>query len=213
MVRVKICGITNVEDALAAVEAGADALGFVFAESPRKVDVPAVLNILERLPPFVTTVGVFADQDVDEVFRIWKQTNFHFAQLHDMGLPRGLVSPSQGFGWYRVIKALRASSWEDITRQLQDRSGVFCAALLLDAHVEGKMGGTGTTFDWDLAVQARSIGKPIILAGGLSPANVEEAVRKVRPYAVDVSTGVEASPGKKDHEKIREFILNARKAE
>ena len=205
MTRVKICGITNIEDALAAIEAGADALGFVFAESPRKVDVPTVLNILEKLPPLVTTVGVFAKQDVDEVFKIWKQTNLHFAQLHGYG-------PQRDPPWYRVIKAVRASSWEEITRQLGDRSGVFSTALLLDAHVEGKMGGTGQTFDWDLAIQAKSLGKPIILAGGLTPENVAEAVRKVQPYAVDVSSGVEASPGKKDHDKIREFVNNVRNA-
>ena len=206
MVRIKTCGITNIEDALAAVEAGADALGFVFAESPRKVNVATVLNILEKLPPLVTTVGVFANQDVDEVFKIWKQTNLHFAQLHGYG------PPSRMGHWYRVIKAVRASSWENICSQLGDRSGVFCSAILLDAHVEGKLGGTGQTFDWDLAVQAKSLGKPIILAGGLTPENVAEAVRKVQPYAVDVSSGVEASSGKKDHDKIREFIQNVRNA-
>ena len=205
MTRVKICGITNIEDALAAVEAGADALGFVFAESPRKVTVSTVLNILERIPPLVTTVGVFANQDIDEVFKIWEQTNLYFAQLHG-------YRPTREIAWYRVIRAIRATSWEDICAQLGDRSGVFSAAILLDAHVEGKMGGTGQTFDWDLAVQAKSLGKPIILAGGLTHENVAEAVRKVQPYAVDVSSGVESSPGKKDHDKIREFINNVRNA-
>ena len=205
MTRVKICGITNIDDALAAIEAGADALGFVFAESSRKVNAPTVMNILEKLPPLVTTVGVFAKQDTDEVFKIWKQTNLHYAQLHGYGPPREMA-------WHRVIKAVRATSWEDICAQLGDRSGVFSAAILLDAHVEGKMGGTGRTFDWDLAIQAKSLGKPIILAGGLTPENVAEAVRKVQPYAVDVSSGVESSPGKKDHDKIREFIANVRNA-
>ena len=213
MVRLKICGITNIEDAKAAVEAGADALGFVFAESPRKVDVKTALSVLEQLPPLVTTVGVFANQDVDEVFRIWKQTGLHFAQLHELSGPaRELLSTSSGFGWYRVIHALRLKSAEDIRRAADDPQARACAALLLDAHVEGKMGGTGETFDWDLAVQAKSLGRPIILAGGLTPANVADAIRKVGPYAVDVSSGVEASPGKKDHEKIREFIRNAKQA-
>jgi phosphoribosylanthranilate isomerase len=212
MVRVKICGITNIEDARAAVEAGADALGFVFAESPRKVDVPGALDVLQRIPPFVTTVGVFANQDVDEVFRIWKQTNVHFAQLHDVrGPARELLSTGSGFGWYRIIHALRVKSAEDIRQAAENPSVRACAALLLDAHVEGMMGGTGQTFDWDLAIQAKSLGKPIILAGGLTPENVGEAVREVAPYAVDVATGVEASPGKKDHDKIREFIRNAKK--
>ena len=212
MTRVKICGITNIEDALAAVEAGADALGFVFAESPRKVDAVTARSIIEQLPPFITTVGVFAGQDVDEVFRIWKQTNLHYAQMHEvLGPKKELLSTGSGFGWYRVIHALGVKSAEDIRKAADDPHVRASAALLLDAHVEGKLGGTGKTFDWDLAVQAKSLGKPIILAGGLTPDNVEEAVRKVRPYAVDVSTGVEASPGKKDHRKIKEFIQNARK--
>jgi len=212
MVRVKICGITNIEDARAAVEAGADAVGFVFAESPRKVDPQTALDVMQRLPPLVSTVGVFADQDVDEVFRIWKQTNLQFAQFHGVrGPKRELLSTGSGFGWYRIIHALRVKSAEDIRQAAENSSVRACAALLLDAHVEGLMGGTGQTFDWDLAIQAKSLGKPIILAGGLTPENVEEAVRKVRPYAVDVATGVEASPGKKDHDKIREFIRNAKK--
>lgn len=196
---------------MAAVEAGADALGFVFAESPRKVDVPAVLNILGRLPPLVTTVGVFAEQGADEISVIMENVGLHFAQLH--GDIDGSVALSQEEARRGLIRGLRIQSAEDIRGAAEDDLVGICDAILLDAHVEGLMGGSGQTFDWDLAVQAHSIGKPIILAGGLNPANVEEAVRKVRPYAVDVSTGVEASPGKKDHEKIREFILNARKAE
>lgn len=240
MVRVKICGITNIDDALAAVEAGADALGFVFAESKRKVDTGTVLDILQKLPPLVTTVGVFANQDVDGVYRIWKQTGLHFAQLHDTGLSaepykpltgsganirivtqkpsehgvfgpaKDLYSPDGGFGFHRIIRALRVKSADDIRQAADDRSVRACAALLLDAHVEGMAGGTGQTFDWDLAVDAQSLGKPIILAGGLTPENVVEAVRKVRPYAVDVSSGVEASQGRKDHARIKEFIHNAK---
>lgn len=211
MTRVKICGITNIGDAMAAIEAGADALGFVFAESPRKVEVKTVLGILERIPPFVSTVGVFAGQDVDEVFRIWKETNIHFAQLHGvLGPARELLTPGSGLGWYRVVHALRIKDAADIRRAAEEPHVRLCAALLLDAHVEGMMGGTGQTFDWDLAVEAQRLGKPIVLAGGLNPSNVVEAIRKVRPYAVDVSSGVEASPGKKDHDKIREFIRNVR---
>ena len=207
MIKVKICGIANIEDAMAAIEAGADALGFVFAESPRRITVKAALSILEKLPPFVTTVGVFANQDADEISGIWRQTNLHLAQLHGACA----CAPCEGFGWRRVIRALRIKSEEDIRGAAEDDATRLCAALLLDAHVEGLMGGTGRTFDWDLAAQAKSLGKPLILAGGLTPANVEEAVRKVRPYAVDVSTGVEASPGKKDHTKIKEFIENAKR--
>jgi len=212
LVRVKICGITNADDALAAVEAGADALGFVFAESPRRVDVKTALDIQERLPPFVSTVGVFANQDADEVYRIWKHTGVHFAQLHGIPGPLGdFASPAGGFGWYRVIQALRVQSAEGIRRAAADDAVRACAALLLDTHVEGLMGGTGLTFDWKLAVEAKSLGKPVILAGGLTPDNVLEAVRTVAPYAVDVSTGVESSPGRKDHEKIKEFVFNAKR--
>ena len=211
MIRVKICGITNVDDAMAAIEAGADALGFVFAESPRRVSAATVSGILERIPPFITTVGVFANQDVDEVFKRWKQTGVHFAQLHGVSGPQtDLVSTGSGFGFHRVIRALRVKCEDDIRKAASDGFNRACAAILLDTHVEGLMGGTGQTFDWDLAVKAQSLGKPIILAGGLTPENVAGAVRKVRPYAVDVSTGVEASPGKKDHARIKEFIHNAK---
>ena len=211
MPRVKICGITNIDDALAAVEAGADALGFVFAESKRQVDVPTVLDILQKLPPLVTTVGVFASQDEDEIYRIWKRTGLHFAQLHGVfGLDNELHSPTGGFGFHRIVQALRVKSADDIRQAAGDPSVRACAAVLLDSHVDGQMGGTGRTFDWDLAVEARSLGRPIILAGGLTPGNVAEAVRKVRPYAVDVSSGVEASHGKKDHALIKEFIDNAK---
>lgn len=211
MTRVKICGITNIDDALAAVEAGADALGFVFAESKRQVDVPTVLDILQKLPPLVTTVGVFASQDEDEIYRIWKQTGLHFAQLHGViGPGKDLYSPTGGFGFHRIVQALRVKSADDIRQAAGDPSVRACAAVLLDSHVDGQMGGTGRTFDWDLAVEARSLGRPIILAGGLTPENVAEAIRKVRPYAVDVSSGVEASQGKKDHALIKEFIDNAK---
>jgi phosphoribosylanthranilate isomerase len=211
MVKVKICGITNIDDALAAAEAGADALGFVFAESPRKVDAETVLGILQKLPPFVGTVGVFANQDIDEVCHIWKMTGLHYAQIH--GPASDLQAAESGFGRHRIIRALRVKSADDIRQAANDGLVRACGALLLDAHVEGVMGGTGKTFDWDLAIDARSLNKPIILAGGLDPRNVEEAVRKVRPYAIDVSSGVEASPGRKDRRKVEEFIANVRKAE
>ena len=210
MVRVKICGITNIEDAMAAVEAGADALGFVFAESPRKVTPETALSIVQELPPFVTTVGVFADQAAGEVLGIMEKTGLYLAQLHgDVGGKDAL--PPKGLPWDRLIRALRIRSEEDIPSAARDSMTMKCAAVLLDTHVEGLMGGTGTTFDWDLAAKARTLNKPIILAGGLTPANVEEAVRRVCPYAVDVSTGVEASPGRKDRAKVKEFIKNAKK--
>lgn len=207
MTRVKICGITSTEDALAAVEAGADALGFVFAESPRRVDVKTVQGLVVKLPPFVATVGVFAGQDEGQVLQAMDDTGLHYAQIHGDSAVSG-----EAVCW-GVIRALRIQSAEDIHKAAQDPLLHACWAVLLDAHVDGLMGGTGQTFDWDLAVQAKSLGKPIILAGGLTPENVGEAVTKVRPYAVDVSTGVEASPGKKDYAKIKEFIDNAKRYE
>jgi phosphoribosylanthranilate isomerase len=211
VVRVKICGITNLADAVAAVEAGADAIGFVFAESPRKVDVPTVRGILEHLPPFITTVGVFAGLGPEEVYHIWKESGVQLAQIHGMDdRLMELISRENNNKVNQIIYALRVKSQRDIevaaTNHLIDRS----VAVLLDTHVEGLMGGTGKTFDWSLAVKAKSLRKPIILAGGLTPENVVSAVQMVQPYAVDVSTGVEAVPGKKDHAKIKEFVKNAK---
>jgi phosphoribosylanthranilate isomerase len=210
MSRIKICGITNIDDATVAVDAGADALGFVFAQSPRQVDLDTAVRIVEQIPPRIARVGVFANQSAADILRITAYTGMHFAQIHgetgvSTGLPRGEIH-------WRLIRGLRVKSLDDIQNATQDSLVEICDALLLDAHVEGMMGGTGQTFDWDLAVQAQSIGKPIILAGGLTSANVGDAIRRVRPYAVDVSSGVEAFPGKKDHDKIREFIRNAKEA-
>mgnify|MGYP005866924533 CR=1 FL=1 len=204
MTRVKICGITNIDDAMAAVEAGADALGFVFAESPRKVDVDTAANIVAELPPLITVVGVFAGQTAEEVISAMG-AGLHVAQIHGT---LSVALPS-----HRLVRALRVASEADIDRAAGDPAVKACAAVLLDAHVEGLMGGTGMTFDWDLAVRARSLERPIVLAGGLNPENVREAISRVRPYAVDVSTGVEASPGRKDHAKIKEFVLNAKECD
>lgn len=212
MVRVKICGITNITDAMASVEAGADALGFVFAESPRQVDIHTVRDILDRLPPFITTVGVFAGLHAMEICRIWSTTGLHYAQLHDADEHMmAFISKEIENGWNRTICAVRIKADEDIRRAINDQVVCSSAAILLDTHVEGLMGGTGRTFDWTLAAKAKSLGKPIVLAGGLRPENVADAVRMVRPYAVDVSTGVEAMPGKKDHAKVKEFIQNAKR--
>lgn len=209
MVRVKICGITGLADAEAAVEAGADALGFVFAESPRRIDASAAAAIISKLPPFVQTVGVFANQSAEEILEIMKVSGARYAQLCGE-LPDVRVL-SGGLGCGRIIRALRIRSDEDIEAAMEECPGCSCAAFLLDAHVEGMMGGTGHTIDWSLAARAGVLGRPIILAGGLTPENVEEAVAAARPYAVDVSSGVEESPGKKDHAKIGEFIKNAKK--
>jgi phosphoribosylanthranilate isomerase len=202
MVYVKICGITNHEDALAAVDAGADALGFVFyPPSPRHVSPEHATQIIQELPPFVTTVGLFVNAALDTVHDTAARCGLDRIQLHGHETPAFCRQVRQP-----VIKAFRMKDAES----LGDLQGYQVSAYLLDAYVEGALpGGTGTPFSWELALRAKAYG-PIILAGGLTPDNVEAAIEQTRPYAVDVSTGVEYAPGRKDHRKVREFIARAR---
>jgi phosphoribosylanthranilate isomerase len=204
-VKVKICGITNAPDALAAVNAGADALGFMFYEpSPRHVSVRQVSEILSELPPFVLKVGVFVDASEDLVMRAIGDCGLNMLQFHGNETPEYCTQ----FGLMSV-KAFRmrdAASLDSLREYPTD-------AWLLDAFVTDKLGGTGEKFNWELAVEAKKLGRPIFLAGGLTPANVADAVRTVQPYAVDVSSGVEAAPRRKDHAKIREFIQAAKSVE
>ena len=201
-VRSKICGITRIEDALAAVEAGADALGFVFYRpSPRSVSVQQARAIIAALPPFVTTVGLFVNASACELNETLDAVPLDLLQFH------GDEARAACEGYHRpYIKALRVKAGDDIA--------AACAAypsasgILLDTYVEGVPGGTGAAFDWSLVPQGLS--KPIILAGGLSAANVAQAIAQVRPYAVDVSGGVEQSKGIKDPEKIRAFMQAVR---
>jgi len=183
-------------------------VGFVFAESPRRVETSTVQEIIRELPPFVSTVGVFANQHSDEVYEIMEEVGLHFAQLH--GEP--ISWPQMSVPW-GLIRAIHIKSEHDIRRieEYQELDPYLYAAFHLDSHIEGKMGGTGRVFDWNLAIQAKAVGKPIILAGGLTPENVAGAIQTVHPYAVDVSSGVEISPGVKDHRKIKEFVENATK--
>jgi phosphoribosylanthranilate isomerase len=200
--RVKICGITNVDDAQAAVDAGADALGFIFVhDSPRWVTTDQVWDISRAVGPFVTRVGVYRDAaDFTEVAAYCLDACQYYTN------ERGVTD----FAWARRIPAIRVLDDESL-----DLSRVRGAdAVLLDAYHRDRLGGSGETFNWDLALVARErFGLPIILAGGLTPENVGEAVRRVRPYAVDVSSGVEASPGHKDHAKILAFIQAVRSAD
>ncbi len=203
-VKVKICGLTNVEDALAAVAAGADLLGFVLWEkSPRCVPVETARAIARQLPPATTRVGVFVDATVEQVMFSLRICDFFALQFH------GQESPAycRQFG-VMTIKAFRLRD----AASLQAMSGYSTNAFLLDSQVEGLPGGTGATFDWSLAVQAKKFNRPIFLAGGLTPQNVAAAVRAAQPFAVDVSSGVEASPGKKDHHKMRDFVAAVRAA-
>jgi phosphoribosylanthranilate isomerase len=201
---VKICGITSETDALAATEAGADALGLMFYEpSPRNVSLKVASEIARQLPPFMIKVGVFVNAPEDLVLRAIGECGLNIVQFHGDETP----DYCQLFP-VMTIKAFRIRDAESL-KSLPDYKA---DAWLLDAYVADKLGGTGAKFNWDLAVEAQKLGRPIFLAGGLTPENVADAVRQVHPYAVDVSSGVEASPGKKDHEKVRKFIQEAKAA-
>lgn len=197
MVRVKICGITNLEDALIAIEAGADALGFVFHEkSPRDVSPQKAASIIARLPPFVQTVGLFVDADPERVNWIADFCGVDLVQLHGNEDPDFCSEIRR-----RVIKAFRVKD----AASLSALGRYHVSGYLLDAWSPDAHGGTGTTFDWNLSRELAG-DRQIILAGGLSPENVRDAIEIVRPYGVDVSSGVESSPGCKDHGKVRNFI-------
>ncbi|MBN2309913.1 MAG: phosphoribosylanthranilate isomerase [Candidatus Hydrogenedentes bacterium] len=205
MTRVKICGIVTPEDASAACEAGVDALGFNFAPEARQrgrfIEPDRARHIIEQLPPFVTTVAVCVNEPIE---RLREYLEFvDYVQLHGEESPDDYraVAP-------RAIKAFRLGPAFDEAAMRAHPA----AAYLLDAYTPGSRGGTGRTCDWDRAAQAARLGRPLILAGGLTPDNVTDAVRTVRPYAVDTAGGVETAPGKKDHDKIRQFVLNAKRA-
>ena len=204
MVKVKICGITNPKDARLAARLGADALGFNFvASSPRCVTKERALAIIESLPPFVTPVGVFMDHDPETVRGICDFCGIQTVQLHGNEKPSMLGRLTN----LRRIKAFRLQKQEDIRRL----SRYTCEAYLLDTYVHGVPGGTGATFNWEWAREASSYG-PIVVAGGLTPENVAEAVRIARPYGVDVAGGVESEPGKKDRDLMAVFIAMAKGA-
>jgi len=201
-VRSKICGITCVEDALVAAHAGADAIGLVFyPRSPRAVTVRQAREIIAALPPFVTTVGLFVDATSCEINETLDAVALDLLQFHGDETPEACARYRHPY-----IKALRVRPGDDIAqacRRYHDASG-----LLLDAYVEGVPGGTGLAFDWGLV--PAELDKPIILAGGLTPENVSEAIEQVRPYGVDVSGGVERSKGLKDARRVEAFIKAVR---
>jgi phosphoribosylanthranilate isomerase len=195
---VKICGITCVEDALAAAHAGADAIGLVFYQkSPRSVSVAQAKRIISALPPFVTTVGLFVDASRCEIDETLDALPLDLLQFHG-------DETAAECSRYRCpyMKALRMKPGEDIAARCHEYASA--SAILLDTYVQGIPGGTGQAFDW--AQVPQGLCKPIVLAGGLAVENVANAIARVRPYAVDVSGGVEASKGIKDHEKVRAFI-------
>lgn len=201
MVKVKICGITNVTDALLAVSYGADALGFIFyKKSPRFVAVKTAQAIISELPPCVKTVGVFVNEAADKVNRIADTCKLDIVQLHGDESAAFCKKIKR-----RVIKAFRIKD----EKSLLPMPAYKVSGFLLDAFVADLHGGSGETCDWTLVRRAEEYG-PIILAGGLTPDNVAEAIRQAEPYGVDVCSGVEESKGKKDPEKIKAFIRAAR---
>ncbi|MBU5612358.1 phosphoribosylanthranilate isomerase [Geomonas azotofigens] len=201
MTKVKICGITSVDDALMAVDAGADALGFVFFDkSPRFIGEEAAQKIIAKLPPFVQVVGLFVNADINVVNSTADCCGLDIVQLHGEESPEYCRLVNR-----RVMKAFRVRGPESLT----PLSEYHVSAYLLDAYSPHAYGGTGEVFDWDCAVAAKEQGR-IVLAGGLTPDNIAEAVLRVGPYGVDVSSGVEASPGKKDPDKVRRFIQLAK---
>lgn len=200
MVKVKICGITNLEDAFAAVDYGADALGFVFYKgSPRYISPETAKEIIRQLPPFITTVGVFVDEPTSNIEDILKSVPLDVVQFH------GHESPEACMLFRRGIKAIRVKELSD----LEPLKRYTVSAFLLDTYTPESLGGTGQIFNWDIAVAAKQFGK-IILAGGLNPENIEKAIRWVRPYAVDVSSGIEKEKGKKDLKRMKLFIEKAK---
>lgn len=201
----KVCGITNLEDALVAAAAGADALGFNFwPGSPRSIEPSRAAEIISHLPLFVMPVGVFVNEERLRLERIVRRTGVRAVQLHGDETPEAVAAlAADGL---TVLKALTVGRGFQPQR-LRQYSGV--AAFLLDAQVKEKRGGTGQAFDWKRAAEANRYGR-ILLAGGLTPENVGEAIRQARPYGVDVCTGVEKKPGVKDHARLREFLKRAK---
>jgi phosphoribosylanthranilate isomerase len=202
MVKVKICGITNLDDAMAAADFGADALGFVFfKKSPRYISPANAKKIIKRLPPFISTVGVFVNENKNTIEKVVLQAGINIIQLHGDEPPKAcnLSRPA--------IKVIRVKSIDslEIISKYKDKVSAF----LLDTYTPEVFGGTGQIFNWDIAAEAKKFGK-VILAGGLTPENIEKAVRLVHPYAVDVSSGVEAEKGKKNHKKMELFIERAK---
>lgn len=203
MTRVKICGIKSMEAAHAAVEAGAHALGFVFAPSSRRINPELAREIILTLPPFVSKVGVFVNEPRYSVEELGVFCKLDVLQFH------GDESPEYCRRWsYQTLKAFAVGTdWDPAVLEQYTEVNSF----LLDTKVAGKQGGTGQTFDWTRAIEAKACGKPLILAGGINPQNVRQAISQVHPYAVDVSSGVELN-GEKDPELIRQLMSEIRRS-
>ena len=204
-IKVKICGITNTPDAQVAVSAGTDALGFIFySKSPRYIDPKVAKHIISELPPFVLPIGVFVNEEPKVVRDIMQECGLALAQLHGDETPaycENLERP--------VLRGIRLRDRGSFLAMAEYKGRAGVRGFVVDAFSESAFGGTGETTDWTLASEAAKAA-PILLAGGLTPDNVQEAIQKVKPYGVDVSSGVEASPGKKDPAKVQAFIHAAK---
>jgi phosphoribosylanthranilate isomerase len=208
MIKVKICGVTNYDDALLVTNLGAEYIGFnFFKDSPRKVSVKMVKDVSAKLPPFVSAVGVFVDEDPAELVKTAKKCGLKALQLHGSESPEYCKDIAAKTG-LPVIKAFRMQDENTIEQMKPYVEAVNY--FLLDAYVPGVPGGTAETFNWDLAVKAKELGKPVFLAGGLTPDNVGDAVLKVQPFAVDACSGIERLPRRKDYDKMNQFIRHAR---
>jgi phosphoribosylanthranilate isomerase len=218
MTWVKICGMTNLEDALVAVEAGADAVGFVFYEkSPRCVSVEAAREIVEKLPAGVEKVGVFVDSGSRRIREIVLKTGLTAVQLHGKESLDSVWNDqrpvAESIGASKLIPMIHGDALKDGGFFISQRAHDDIFAILLDSRSDGAVGGTGATFDWEATremAQAMSLTVPVIVAGGLTGLNVGDAIKILQPFGVDVASGVEARPGKKDPEKVRAFVRAVR---
>ena len=208
MAKVKICGVTNLEDAMLVTNIGADFVGFNFYPlSPRKISEKLCKEIVQKLPPFITPVGIFVDEDIEVLKKTAKKCALKLIQLHGSESPEYCrqVFAETAVPVMKVFRIENEGSVEAIRPYLDAVN-----YLLLDAYVPGEPGGTGEVFNWDLAVKIKDLNKPFFLAGGLTPENVSEAISKVQPFGVDVASGVERLPRRKDYDKVNKFVRRAR---
>ncbi len=209
--RIKMCGLTREKDVIAGVDVGLDALGFIFHDrSPRNVYPDFVRAIVSKIPPFINCVGVFVDRDREEVEEIVEYCGLSHAQLHGSETPKYCERIERFAAPCHVVKGFRVSdtSRKDEFTPYDD----LVHGYLLDTYVKGSPGGTGSSFDWSI-IQRLDLQRPMILAGGLNPENVVEAISTVAPFGVDVNSGVEVEPGIKDHESLAEFVGRVRQAD
>ncbi|MGM0472326.1 MAG: phosphoribosylanthranilate isomerase [Bacillota bacterium] len=201
MTRIKVCGITNLDDAQRAVELGVDSLGFIFAESSRQVTLEEAQQIIDQLPPYVNLTGVFVDENLKQVKKIACECKLDTLQLHGDESAEYCQQLTQ----WRIVKSFAVKDKLDVVKL----ANYDVSAYLLDTYHPDQRGGTGKTFNWELAKQAQELG-PVILAGGLTPDNITTAINQVQPYAVDVNSGVEIRPGIKDQAALRRLVKEIR---